>query len=101
MKHEISRKSKSLKQAIERCNMYKRFVDMYNRTHMMDEYIRHLQMINTGASDTTLAYYDDLINAYKNGNNEPLLANLYEKLLSADELKRRLADELKDILRES
>lgn len=99
-KQMLSKKSKSLKSAIERYNMYKRFVDTYNKNKSLDEYINHLSFVNVNASSDTLIYYEGLIKDYESGNHEPLLTNLYNKLLAADECKTKAAEELKSYLRE-
>lgn len=99
-KEELTRKNKSLKQAIERYETYKRFVETYKTSKSLDEYAMHVKMITANASDTVIAHYDDIINMYKHGNSEPLLTSLYDKLLAADEYKAKVADEIKTLLRE-
>lgn len=98
-KQSLSKKSRTLKLAIERFNMYKRFVDTYNKSKSLDEYINHLSLVNVNASNDTLIYYEGLIKEYELGNHEPLLTNLYNKLLAADECKTKTAEDLKSYLR--
>lgn len=98
-KQSLSKKSRTLKLAIERFNMYKRFVDTYNKSKSLDEYINHLSLVNVNASNDTLVYYEGLIKEYESGNHEPLLTNLYNKLLAADECKTKTAEDLKTYLR--
>lgn len=100
MNEKLTKKSNSLKQAIEKYNMYKRFVDTYKNTNSLDEYITHVRLTTANAGDSLIKHYESLINSYNRGNVEPLLSNLYERLLAADENKNKIADELKAMLRE-
>ena len=99
-KEALSKKNKSLKMAIERCNMYKQFVETYKESKSLDEYATHIKMLSANASESTIAHYDEMINSYKHGNDAPLLSNLYDRLLAADEYQVKLSHELKDMLKE-
>lgn len=101
MNDKLSKKSKSLKQAIERYNLYAGFVEQYTKTKTLDEYIDHVKSNANTLSEGMVEYYDKLIYSYKHGNSEPLLSNLYDRLLAADEYKKKVAEELKSLLRES
>ena len=57
------------------------------------------EMKDVNASNDTLVYYEGLIKEYESGNHEPLLTNLYNKLLAADECKTKTAEDLKSYLR--
>lgn len=98
MKDELLKKNKSLKKAIEKYNMYKRFVDLYNRNKSLDEYINHIRLSNANAGDDVIMHYENMIRSHDNGNDEPLLTNLYNKLLAADDDKNKLSNELKTVL---
>lgn len=99
MEDKISKKSKALKLAIERYNMYKRFADSYKETKSLEEYIDHIKQTNS--SIKLAESYEPLFRSYEYGNVEPLLSHLFERLLAADEYKTKLAKELKTLLRES
>jgi predicted solute-binding protein len=100
MNSKLDKKSKSLKLAIEKYNEYKSFVDVYNKTKSLDSYIEFInKTINTLSEDLS-ERYEKMIYIYNNGNKEPLLSNLYDRLLAADENKNKIADELKALLRE-
>jgi hypothetical protein len=100
MKDRIEKKSKSLKSAIERYNEYKRFVDCYKSNNNLDAYIEHIRSSTKSLSKNLLEKYDQMIDCYKCGNIEPLLSNLYDRLLAADEYKEKVSNELKVLLRE-
>ena len=99
-KETLNKKRKSLKLAIERYDEYKHFVDTYKATKSLDEYIAYIRRISTTLSDNLLENYEKMIAVYNNGNHEPLLSNLYDKLLAADEYKYKITEELKSLLRE-
>ena len=99
-KEALNRKHKSLKLAIERYNEYKHFVDVYKSTRSLDEYVDHIHRIATTLSEGLLEHYEKMIGTYHEGNCEPLLANLYDRLLAADEYKLKITEELKSLLRE-
>lgn len=101
MNNKLSKKSKSLRQAIERYNLYTGFVEQYTKSKALDMYIDHIKSSYNTLSKDTIEHYDKLIYLYKHGNYEPLLSNLYYRLLAADEYKRKVAEELKSLLRES
>lgn len=100
MKELINKKTKTLKLAIEKYNMYKRFADKYNESKSLEEYINHILLINANASTDVLVKYESMIRLYRNGDDSQLLNNLFEHLLNADEYKTKVADELKALLRE-
>ena len=99
-KEALSKKRKSLKLAIEQYNEYKRFVDVYKTNKSLDEYIEHIRRISTTLSESLIEHYERMICTYKEGNSGPLLSNLYDRLLAADEYKQKITEELKSLLRE-
>ena len=99
-KEALNKKRKSLKLAIERYNEYKRFVDMYKTNKSLDEYIEHIRRVSTTFSESLIEHYERMICTYKEGNSDPLLSNLYDRLLAADEYKQKITEELKSLLRE-
>lgn len=100
MKDRIEKKSKSLKSAIERYNEYKHFVDCYKSSNNLDAYVDHIHNTSKSLSKSLLEKYEQMIYDYKRGNIEPLLSNLYDRLLAADEYKEKVSNELKVLLRE-
>ena len=100
MKSELSKKRDSLKSAIDRYNMYSSFVDVYKTSKKLDPFIEYIKSGYSNLSEDSIAHYDELFRLYNSGNVEPLLVNLYNRLLSADENKNKIANELKTILRE-
>ena len=99
-KDALNKKRKSLKLAIERYNEYKHFVDVYKNTKSLDEYVEHIRKISTTLSEGLMEHYERMIGTYKDGNSSPLLSNLYDRLLAADEYKQKITEELKSLLRE-
>ena len=99
-KEALNKKRKSLKLAIERYNEYKRFVDVYKTNKSLDEYVEHIRRISTTLSESLIEHYERKICTYKEGNSGPLLSNLYDRLLAADEYKQKITEELKSLLRE-
>ena len=99
-KEALNKKRKSLKLAIERYNEYKRFVDVYKTNKSLDEYVEHIRRISTTLSESLIEHYERMICTYKEGNSGPLLSNLYDRLLAADEYKQKITEELKSLLRE-
>ena len=99
-KEALNKKRKSLKLAIERYNEYKRFVDVYKTNKSLDEYIEHIRRVSTTFSESLIEHYERMICTYKEGNSCPLLSNLYDRLLAADEYKQKITEELKSLLRE-
>ena len=99
-KEALNKKRKSLKLAIERYNEYTHFVDVYKTNKSLDEYVEHVRRISTTLSESLVEHYERMICTYKEGNNEPLLSNLYDRLLAADEYKQKITEELKSLLRE-
>lgn len=100
MKDKLSKKNKSLKLAIERYNLYKEFVDTYNKTKSLDNYVQHIMATRSSMSEGVAQHYESIIHSYKHGNVTPLLTNLYDRLLAADEYRNKVANELKSLLRE-
>jgi predicted DNA-binding ribbon-helix-helix protein len=95
----LSKKRKSLKLAIERYNEYKNFADDYKLTNSLDKYIAHIRHTSTNLSSDLLVHYENMIATYNTGNYEPLLSNLYDRLLAADDYKHKVTYELKSLLR--
>ena len=52
--------------------------------------------MTTGLSEK----YMRLIMSYNNGNYQPLLSNLYERILALDELRKSIASDIKTLLSE-
>ena len=75
-------------------------VDTYKKTRSLDEYVVHVRNTTANLSEGLVAHYERMIYSYNNGNPSPLLENLYDRLLAADEYKTKVADELKSLLRE-
>lgn len=96
----LNKKNKSLKLAIERYNTYKAFVDTYKTTKSLSDYAEHVRRTTASLSEDLAAHYESMIYSYEHGNVSPLLENLYDRLLAADEHKVKVADELKSLLRE-
>lgn len=94
----LDKKKKSLKSAIDRCAMYESFVNEYKEKKTMNLYIMHIKDTMHTLSESMADHYNTMISQYKRGNVEPLLSNLYDRLLFADENKTRLAEELKSML---
>lgn len=101
MKDKLSKKSKSLKSAIEKYDQLKLFVDHYNKTNSLDIYIEYLTQSSGSMSIAANEHLEKMILHYNNGNKEPLLSYLYDRLLAADDYKKKLSEELKLVLRES
>lgn len=99
-KEALNKKRKSLKLAIERYNEYNHFVDVYKTNKSLDEYVEHIRRISTTFSESLIEHYERMICTYKEGNSGPLLSNLYDRLLAADEYKQKITEELKSLLRE-
>jgi len=99
MNKELDRKNKSLKLAIERYNTLKEFIDEYNEKKSLCKYVEHIRCGYSNMSESMKQYYDKLITSYNAGNHEPLLSNLYNRLLDADEHKSKVASELKTLLK--
>ena len=100
MKELIAKKTKSLKNANERYKLYKRFVDLYNRTGLLDEYVQYLKLNSSNLNESLLKYYENIINEYQSGNNSKLVSNLFERLLNADDNRNKIAAEVKSLLGE-
>jgi DNA-binding SARP family transcriptional activator len=100
MKEILAKKKKTLESAIDRFNEYKKFVDHYNSTKSLDMYVEFIGRASNTFSEGLSEHYDNLIRLYQNGNEKPLLSNLYDRLLAADEYKNKIADELTNLLRE-
>lgn len=99
MNQNLNKKSNSLKNAIDRYNTFKKFVDLYKSTESLDEYVEYIKSTSVNISENMSDYYDSIIGSYKRGNSEPLLSNLYNRLLDADERKNKIAEELKQVLK--
>lgn len=100
IKDKINAKNKALKSAIERYNVYERFVSNYKKSKSVEEYITYISNLSSGMSDDTRDRFNSMIRSHELGNDEPILSHMYERLLAADEYKRKVADELKSLLRE-
>lgn len=101
MNDKLSKKSKSLKQAIERYNLYEKFIQQYTKDRSLDDYVEHIRLTANTLSENMAEHYEQLIRSYQLGNCNPLLSNLYDRLLAADEYKNKVAEELATLLRES
>lgn len=99
-KDSLGKKNKSLKLAIERYNTYKKFADAYKSTNKLTDYVEHIRSTSTNLSEGLLTHYESMIYSYEHGNPSPLLENLFDRLLAADEYKTKVAEELKSLLRE-
>jgi hypothetical protein len=97
---EIANKHNALKSAIDKYNDYNYYVELYNSTKSLESYIDYIHNNTNGISKSSLEHYEKIIKQYYDGNVEPLLLNLYDKLLAADECKTRTANELNSLLRE-
>lgn len=97
MKDALARKNKSVKAAIERYNTYARFVEAYTKTKSLDAYANHVRLSHNGEYSEM---YEHMLYCYDHGNSEPLLSNLYDRLLAADEYKKKVTEELRALLRE-
>lgn len=100
MKDKLAKKNHDLKLAIERYNLYAELINKYKETGSLDDYVSHLKSTLNNLSESSSQYYDRIIYSYKCGNCEPLLSNLYDKLLAADESKRKVSEDLKLLLKE-
>lgn len=100
MEDKLSKKSKRLKIAIENYNKYKSFADSYSKTNSLDEYISYIKEDMQNMTMSLNEKYSKLILHYNNGNHQPLLSNLYERILALDELKNSIANDVKTILSE-
>lgn len=100
MEDRLSKKSKRLKIAIENYNKYKSFADDYSKTHSLDKYISHIMEDSHNMTTGLSEKYMRLIMSYNNGNYQPLLSNLYERILALDELRKSIASDIKTLLSE-
>ena len=100
MEDKLSKKSKRLKIAIENYNKYKSFADTYAKTHSLDDYIEFIREDSKNMTVSLYEKYVKLIMHYKNGNHQPLLSNLYERILALDELRSSIARDVKSLLSE-
>lgn len=100
MEDKLSKKSKRLKIAIENYNKYKSFADSYSKTHSLDKYISYIKEDMANMTISLNEKYNKLIWHYNNGNHQPLLSNLYERILALDELKNNIANDIKVLLSE-
>ena len=100
MKDELTKKSKSLKAAIERFNTFNRFVEIYKSTRSLDEFVTFTRLTYSTLSEDSVNKHERMIYAYELGDSTALLTDLYDRLLSADDYKNKLADEIKNMLRE-
>jgi hypothetical protein len=101
MEDKLSKKSKRLKTAIENYNKYKSFADSYAKTHSLDDYISFIKEDTTNMTTSLNEKYNKLILHYNNGNHQPLLSNLYERILALDEIQKRIASDIKTLLSET
>lgn len=100
MDEKLSKKSKRLKIAIENYNLYKGFADKYAKTHSLNDYIQFIKEDFKNMPASLREKYNKLILHYGNGNHQPLLSNLYERILSLDELQKSIASDIKALLSE-
>lgn len=102
MLNKLNNKSKNLKSAIERFNLYKSFVDLYKSTHSLENYIKYIEESYSSMNESMRYKYILMIESYQvHDNHAPLLNNLYNKLLSADESIMKYANEIKALLSNS
>lgn len=101
MEDKLSKKSKRLKIAIENYNKYKSFADSYAKTHSLDDYISFIKEDTPNMAISLNEKYNKLIWHYNNGNHQPLLSNLYERILALDELRKNIASDVKILLSET
>lgn len=94
----LKKKSACLKSALARYNEYSQFANKYKESGSLDSYVIYIERVSTTFSESILEKYEKLIYQYRQGNKEPLLADLYEKLLAADEYKNKISSELKSML---
>lgn len=99
MKNELEVKSKKLRLAIEKYNLIFSFVEKYKSSKCLDEYIEYISSMCKTLSDDTANKYKQLIDLYNNGNIDPLLQDLYNRLLSAHDYKVKITNELTTLLR--
>lgn len=100
MKEKLAKKNKSLKSAIERYNTYSRFIESYAKTKSLDEYAEYVRLTMGNSADGLSEHYERLLYSYEHGYPDALLSNLYDRLLAADEYKKKVTEELKALLRE-
>lgn len=100
MEDKLSKKSKRLKIAIDNYNMYKGFADTYAKTHSLEDYIKFIREDTQNMTISLNEKYAKLILHYNNGNHQPLLSNLYERILALDELRNSIANDIKVLLSE-
>lgn len=101
MEDKLSKKIKRLKIAIENYNKYKSFADSYAKTHSLDDYISFIKEDTPNMAISLNEKYNKLIWHYNNGNHQPLLSNLYERILALDELRKSIASDVKILLSET
>ena len=94
----IESKKKSLKSAIERYDLFTSFINEYKQSNTLNRYIAYIKDKESSTSESMMQHYVDMIASYKIGNIEPLLLNLYDRLLFADENKTKAVEELKQSL---
>lgn len=97
----LTKKNKSLKSAIERYKTFKEYVEIYKLTKSLDKYAEYIINETANMKESLADYYKSMISSYESGNIEPLLSHLYDRLLAADEYKRKVSEELKLMLKES
>ena len=91
----LDKKKKALKSAIARYNTFNAFVEEYKNKKTLDLYIDHIKHKESNLSESVIENYNRMIRQYQHGNVEPLLLNLYDRLLYADESKSKAAEDLK------
>lgn len=101
MEDKLSKKSKRLKIATENYNKYKSFADSYAKTHSLDDYISFIKEDTHNMTISLNEKYNKLIWHYNNGNHQPLLSNLYERILALYELRKSIASDIKILLSET
>ena len=68
--------------------------------HSLDKYISHIREDSHNMTAGLSEKYMRLIMSYNNGNYQPLLSNLYERILALDELRKSIASDIKTLLSE-
>lgn len=98
-KNALNCRIKQLKSAMDKYNFYNEFVNEYKEKKTLNLYILHINHILEGCiSESMSDNYKSMIRSYNRGNVEPLLSNLYNKLLAADDAKTKAAEEVKKSL---
>lgn len=99
MKDILEKKSKKLKSIIDEYNTYSHFADIYKKTGSLYEYIDFIKDSSHSMTISLNERYTRLIMIYNTGNHQPLLSNLYERILALDEQRKCISDDIRNLLR--